>query len=325
MKAKFKLKINLKLKVLVLNMNKSIIRNEKKICWKNFTVLVIIFFSILPISNFNSFSESDSEENLENRPKMSNGDMVMLVDSEPIHIEGNQGWIDLKNNSKCTGTGVENDPYVIRDIKINGTGYEFGILIEHSSYYFVIDNVDVFNARNYLISLSNTTNGKIVNCRIHDCDQGWGIYLIGSDKNNITSNFIYNTGIDYSGIIILYSDDNTVAFNLLENNGIGIRLEHFCKGNSISKNALSKHYQGIYLAYDADENIIEDNIISNCTKEAFFLKTTAENIISGNMVSDSKFIKYEAYNMGNIVEVNSLNGYYSPIHIDETREKSWFS
>ncbi|GAH58290.1 unnamed protein product, partial [marine sediment metagenome] len=60
-KAKFKLKINLKL---VLNMNNSIIRNEKKICWKALTVLAIIIFSILPISSFNSFIDFDSEENL---------------------------------------------------------------------------------------------------------------------------------------------------------------------------------------------------------------------------------------------------------------------
>ena len=324
---KIQLKLNLKLKILVLNINISISKNKKKSTIKILTILTIIVASILSNPSFfaNSFPDFDSEKNLDNRLKTSNDGLRIMVDSEPIHIESNQGWIDLKNAGRCTGTGTENDPYFIRDIKINGTGYDFCILIEHSNDYFVIENVDVYNARISLIKLSNTTNGKVINCQIHDCHQGWGIYLIDwCDKNNISSNYIYNNnGLDSGGIAIIYSDDNIVASNLLENNKVGIRVASLSGGNKISTNYIYSSQMGICFSGEVCYSIISDNYFSNNQYEAISLDSTWYShlwgsIITGNIVEDGLFISDTISEDDNLIAVNSINGIYTPIHIDDS-------
>jgi len=308
-------------------MNNSIFRNEKKICRKIFTILAITFILILPISIFNSFIDIGSEENLENRLKTSSGDLIIPVDSNPIHVDGNQGWIDLKNAGKCAGTGTENNPYIISNRWINGTGEDFCIMIENSiDIYFIIDNMELYAAESFGIKFNNVHHGKVLNSYIHDIKFGWAIHLEHSSYNNISYNYIVDPDtITYGGIYLEASHENVLMGNILESDGIGIHLNNTCERNFISENVLNNHDQGISLSLDVVDNIISDNVISNSMSAAFYLKNTTHNIITGNIVNGSDFIKYDEYNGENIVEVNSFNGVFSPIYIDETREKSWFS
>ncbi|GAG76376.1 unnamed protein product, partial [marine sediment metagenome] len=54
-----------------------------------------------------------------------------------IHIDNN--WTEAKAvYDWCTGSGLYTDPYVIKDLVINGAGLETCILIENSAFYFRI-------------------------------------------------------------------------------------------------------------------------------------------------------------------------------------------
>ena len=66
--------------------------------------------------------------------------------SKKIYIDGNQGWIDFRNAGNCTGSGTYSDPYIIKDLVIDGESSGNCILIENSDGYFLIQNCTLYNS-----------------------------------------------------------------------------------------------------------------------------------------------------------------------------------
>ncbi len=129
----------------------------------------------------------------------------------PIHIDNN--WMETKATYDwCTGSGLYTDPYVIKNLIIDGLGLETCILIENSAFYFKIENCTFYNSGlgNYTtneyeagIKLRNTRNGKIIN---NNCsgNNGVGIMLSdGCNYNTISRNNLSNNG---QHGILLYND-----------------------------------------------------------------------------------------------------------------------
>ena len=119
-----------------------------------FTILLILSLSI--IFSYQFSSERFKGKNFD-RDKPTNS-----VISSMIFIDGNQGWVDFKSAGNCTGQGILSDPYLIKNLIINGYGSSYGIFIKFSDVYFKIENCLLSGGTN-AIYLYFSANGIINN------------------------------------------------------------------------------------------------------------------------------------------------------------------
>ncbi|MEW6070333.1 MAG: right-handed parallel beta-helix repeat-containing protein [Candidatus Thermoplasmatota archaeon] len=135
-----------------------------------------------------------------------------LTPHEPIYIEGNENF--TAENGVRSGSGTENDPYVIENWEIS-TGATEGIFIKDTSVYFIIRNCLIYGRgyRDRGISFYNVVHGNVKNCEIYNHWAGISVSL--SSKNNISTNSIYNNAC---GIRLFFSSNNSLRNNILKNN-----------------------------------------------------------------------------------------------------------
>lgn len=162
--------------------------------------------------------------------------------SGKIFINGTSDWVDFKNAGNCSGEGTYSDPYIIKDLVIDGGNTGSCIHIENSDAYFRIENCTLYNSGESFydydagIRLFNVTNS----------------YLI---KNNCSKN--------YCGIFTYYGINNSIFQNSIVNNQIGIYGYGEC---IISKNNITNNLYGILGSgefYGSGEYIISKNNITN--------------------------------------------------------------
>ena len=198
--------------------------NSKKVIVPLFLVLFIFLISI----NLQFFT---SDKNvIENDPLSEINDLKLSGVSGKISIVGEQGWIDFKNAGNCTGSGSYLDPFVIKDLVIDGHGSGSGIKINLSrNYFFRIENCTIFNCW-YGIELFSTDNGTLYQ---NDCSfNGIGIYLHCPS--------LHFTPEEYGCF------NNTIIENIANNNSqYGIHLDSFSTGNLIN-NTVNNNVRGIY-------------------------------------------------------------------------------
>lgn len=103
-----------------------------------------------------------------------------------------------------------------------------------TSYVYILENCTFFNS-NDAVYIDSYLNFKIMNCTIHNCENGLRIFNSGGAKNDkrIADNNIYsNSG---TGITIYHSDAKIVMNDIYEN-GLGIqslnRSNVYLEGNS---------------------------------------------------------------------------------------------
>ena len=214
----------------------------------------------------------------------------------PIHIDNN--WTETKNTYYwCTGSGLYTDPYVIKDLTIDGTGLETCILIKNSAFYFRIENCTLYNSGigNYTnneydagIKLENTRNGKIVN---NNCSRNNGVGIMLSDGcnyNTISRNNLSNNG--QHGILLFNDCHNNLLLrnNVSVNDFCGINLIKECNYNSISENNISENDNGIIIFDGCLENAFLDNRVQNNNKSGITVKYYSNyNNFSRNIIQNS--------------------------------------
>jgi len=129
---------------------------------KAFGIVVFLLFLILLgfivqislYANFSSFKQQDNKNSK---------NLKTSYLSSPIFVDGNQDWEDLKNNEDfCSGEGTSENPYIIKDLLINGESAKNCIFINNTDTYFEIKNCTVYNSDNG-ITLQNVSYGKILN------------------------------------------------------------------------------------------------------------------------------------------------------------------
>ncbi|MFX1567089.1 MAG: nitrous oxide reductase family maturation protein NosD [Promethearchaeota archaeon] len=224
-------------------------------------ILIVLGISaaFLPIFFNNQWVTAQDRDITSNYNDQFNQDYFKIsVISEKIHIDNN--WSAAKVAGICVGSGTYSDPYIIRDLIINGDGSVSCILIENSEVFFEIENCSVFNSycgirlvytknarilnnncssnKFYGISLSHSTNNT-VSGNIVNNNEYWGIHLFYSDRNNILENTEKNN-CDY-GILLSDSDDNLILKNIVNS---GINLDGLY--NNISENLMNKCGLRIY-------------------------------------------------------------------------------
>ncbi|GAI92251.1 unnamed protein product, partial [marine sediment metagenome] len=185
--------------------------------------------------------------------------------SANIHINSN--WTEAKSAGICNGSGTWNDPYVIKDLIIDGGNSSHCIEIQNSSAYFRIENCTLFNAgtgwsSEYAgILLDHTNNGMIVD---NNCSNNmYGIFLVSYSSNNTVyrnyANNNFHTGISLNSLC----SNNTVLDNSANNNSaFGISISWNSHNNTISKNSATKNKIGLSISSFSKNNIIKDNNLS---------------------------------------------------------------
>jgi len=138
---------------------------------------------------------------------------VTLMPHSPIYIEGNAGFTTA--NGVTSGSGMENDPYIVENWGINASNAN-GIEIRNTDAYFVIRNCLVENGgvAYYGIYLKNVANGEVKNATIENNRNG--IYLVRSKTNDVTRCNVSNSS--GTGIALEDSSNNLIYHNNFENN-----------------------------------------------------------------------------------------------------------
>ena len=232
------------------------------------------------------------------------GSFIFIDDDNPALC-----WSKTVNeNDWCTGNGTIDDPYIIKDVVMEGP---YGIKIHNSDEYFIINNCTIHNLILYGgiagIELYNVENGILSNNNIYDCQFGiglswncinntiisnevnnnheWGMYLHGNSFNNkiVENTATYN---EAGGIELCDCNNNRIVGNTINDNiGFGIDVGPYCYNNTISGNDANNNFGGIRLSNSKD-NIITENTANNNTNYGICLHShNFNNTITRNSVN----------------------------------------
>jgi len=185
--------------------------------------------------------------------------------SGKIHINNN--WTDAKSAGICNGSGTWNDPYLIKDLIIDGKNSSNCIRIQNSSVYFKIENCTLFNAGSDWSSeyagilLEHTNNGIIID---NNCSKNmYGISLVLYSSNNTIYRNHANENF-YTGIALnTFCNNNTVYRNFANSNSVfGISISWNSHNNTVSKNNATRNIIGLEISSFSKFNKIIDNNFS---------------------------------------------------------------
>lgn len=161
---------------------------------------------------------------------------------DPINISGNNNF--TLSNGVSSGVGTFENPYIIRDLIIDGNESSDCIFINNTNVFFKIQNCTLKNSGLCTIKFNNVSNGWI-----HDNDISLaGIFLFSSHNNTISNNIL----LDCNEIYIGFSDNNKILNNYIENSTVGIKFIS-SNDNIIEANEI----------YDCNDNSIEISFASN--------------------------------------------------------------
>lgn len=260
---------------------------------RNFVLILFLGLSfVLLISLVENNSDSlDLENNQIRLDYLSTAGIS--YDIEINDLDPSKDWVWAVTQSWCSGSGIQNDPYIIENqIFRYQSGSGNGLLIQYSNQYFIIRNCTFTNSTygssfpyNGGLKLNDVNNGIIENNEFVS-NNGRGIVLYNSDYNRIAHNVIRN---NYHGIAIASRcDHNIISNNLIENNTQhGLRFEttlaYENNYNNITSNKIfTNNGHGIYLAGRNDYNHIIDNDIINSNSLGIGIMSMSDNNTSYN-------------------------------------------
>ncbi len=250
-------------------------------------ILLGFLFTFLPIITTNvNLKNSEFIDGI----NLDNENLKISSLSGKIHIDNN--WTAAKAAGICVGSGTYSEPYIIRDLIIDGDNSASCILIENSEVFFEIENCSVFNSY-FGIKLTNTKNAWILN---NNCSSNklTGISLSYSTNNTISGNIANNN--DYWGISLYYSDRNNISENSEKNNNYyGLRLSD--SGNNLILNNIIN--SGIEL--DGIYNNLSGNFMHECGLQIYSdtINFYSQYIDTTNLVNGKPLYYYtNAQNLG---------------------------
>ena len=272
-----------------------------------FFIVLGILFALTFINNNNiNFNDRNREIN-SGKIENINLDTINLKISKisgKIHIINNSGWVAFRNADNCTGQGIYSDPYVIKNLEIDGGGSGSCILIQNSDVYFKIENCRVYNSGDYPnagIKITDVENSQLVN---NNCSSTYyGIYLWRSNYNTVSGNTVNNNN---GGIRLAYSNINDMSGNTANNNDYGMYLIYSNNNNLIGNTAHNNTY-GIFLKSSYENDILGNTANNNL--HGIYLWRSSYNRVSGNTANNNLYGIYlwrSSYNRvsGNILLEN---------------------
>ncbi len=184
-----------------------------------------------------------------------------------------------------TGSGVENDPYLISGLNIS---HDFGnlITIRNTRVHFIIQH-NLLNGVHTITSndgilLDNVTNGRIEANELTNSARGIRI----ANSSNITLK--YNFAHIHEIALSLSSTNRTTIQDNSFNNTFQVGMScYYVQTLTISHNRFQNNLHAIWMDHGTENNL-SDNIVSNIQAQAFIItEDSLHNQIRGNWISDS--------------------------------------
>lgn len=185
---------------------------------------------------------------------------IMTIKADEVSIEG----LTIRNARETDGaSGIY--VYYVNSFVITLTSFE---------------NCDI------AIKIDGSSNGKVFNCIIRNCNIGVRLWYVSSNNTFYGNEIVNNSvGIDLRA----YSFNSTFSNNVIANNSVGIYISHshnnFIERNTISKNNfyavylygtlsqnnviklnnITENYFGIYIWLAENNFIYRNNFVNNTT------------------------------------------------------------
>jgi len=261
-----------------------------------------LLFAYLFILNSNLLRPISVENELQYKNKENLYNLKLSGNTNPILINGSatgvgaHNWIWAKEQSWCYGSGTFEDPYIIKDLIIDGQGTGTCIDILNSNVYFIIQNCTCFNSGvgtepffHAGIRFYSVSNAKLIN-------------------NNCSNN-------GFTGIRIYHNcDNNSIIGNIANNNpDMGIYLRDGCNDNNLINNTCNDNGQwGIELYIDCDNNTITRNMVKSNDKVGIQINSDCDNnLIFNNLLIANVQANARDDGIANLWDNNTLGNYWS--------------
>ena len=182
---------------------------------------------------------------------------------DPIFIDGNEGF--TPENGITSGSGTQEDPYVIEGWEVDGENGRYCISVSDTDCHFIIRDCVLWNAST------------------HTIPYGHGIHLDGVSNCTITDNTVFEC---YTGMFLESSSNNTISGNsIFDISHMGLQLFSFCSDNMICGNQIrSISYDAICVWNGSNRNMIVENWLHNNTFDGVDLMRSTANVISSNLI-----------------------------------------
>jgi len=214
-----------------------------------------------------------------------------LYYGQTIHIDGkgvdSYTWVWASTRAWCMGLGISSDPYIIKDLTINGSGNDFCIYIENSNAYSIIQNCTLYNSGLYAIKLRNVSNSELIenNCSLNN---DIGVMLQNCYDNILSGNVVcYNS----YGIYLNHSDNNMLYQNFASDNTYGLYLD-YSNRNNISQCLASNHIQDGIAIFFSNHTIVYENYVTENNMAGISFYNNINSTISLNFASNNTYGLY---------------------------------
>ena len=247
-------------------------------------ITLVILFTLSPsiTKNLSSIGSINNSRDYGHAINLDKKNLKISVLPEPIFIDDN--WSAAKAAGICTGEGTYSNPYVIKDLVIEGNHSGSGIQISHSTVYFKIENCTIYKFSNGIL-LYYASNGILFENNFSN--NTFGIHIKRADNNTVIGNIADSNS--NSGIFLDNSSNHLISGNIADGNSKrGIFLDnssnHLISGNIISRNVEI----GIHIQDSTNNSIYENFFIDNGLENAWDdeLSNHWDNGMIGNYWSD---------------------------------------
>jgi len=149
---------------------------------------------------------------------------VILIDGDATGV-GAKNWTWAVAQDWCSGTGTEEDPYLIENLTITVNSTSAGLTIQDSTLkYFTVHNVTITNVNNgavaYGLKLSDIANGTVSSCNFSLSRSG--IYMENTNSTVISSTYCSNNDVD--GLYAIDCKLDNITIDASENGDTGMVL-----------------------------------------------------------------------------------------------------
>ncbi|HUM81429.1 MAG TPA: NosD domain-containing protein, partial [Methanothrix sp.] len=238
-------------------------------------------------SNANTIASNDISDNAEKGIWLTHSHMNNLTNNSADHngqgiLLESSGGSSLFNNSMSSNQynfalWAEERPHLMQSIGPDNLADGKPILFLIGSEGRVIDRSDNAGAiycidcsdiavqdqeisnSSYGICLYNTTQSRVFNCKIRDCEKG---------------------------VMLIESEDNLIDDNHIQSNGFGIYLKHSLS-NLISQNMVYRSLEDGIKLLESDGNAIWKNRIESSHRSGIHLDPSNRNNVTSNFISDN--------------------------------------
>jgi len=233
---------------------------------RNLNKIILVLF-LFGVTTFYVYSLNIQNDNNLNEDEILRTSATYTTPIDIDDIPGSlNNWSWAKSQGYCTGSGTENNPYIIQNHLFNTSGNLASCLtISHSRKHFEIRNCRFIGYNDAGgIRLYNTTNGRII--RNENIYTGAFLWMLNSSYNYIAENDASNGYVYGIFLETAYCGFNEIIKNdVINNTEGGIVLSNIGENNIIDENNIETSERGIFLDTNTKNNTITNNIIRNHT------------------------------------------------------------